>query len=75
MSRGFVVLRRKHSPAQRSHTEKRKIVTRDEVAPSAYCRISLGISFTDTYTALTAANRGDVLKGLVVIAEVFVGRE
>ncbi len=70
-----VVFRCEHASSNGTHTEHRKIVAGYEMTLRTRSSVGLRISLTHTQAALAAAQRDDVLKRLIVLAQVFVRRE
>src|SRR6185503_5241661 len=68
----FVVIRCQHTASHRTHAEQRKVVSGHKMTAGSRCRVGLGVNLPYAQAAFTAAKRGEFLKRLVVIADVFV---
>ncbi len=68
----FVVIRCQHTAFHGAHAEQRKVVAGYKVTAGSHCRVGLRVDLPDAEPALTAAKRGEFLKRLVVLADVFV---
>src|SRR5688572_28100511 len=69
----LVVVRRKHAATRSAHAEKREEISGNEMSRRAHGRIRLRIGLTNAEPAGAAANGGQILERIVVIAQVLVG--